>query len=162
MKLLLSTLLFISSVLADKNETHPVKKQPRGTPEMRRKAHIAHGIVISLAAVILFPIGGILLRWFKTSPRATRFHLIFQLLSFVILLWGLGLGAWLAYLENNVSIPSQRRRVITFFPNSRVTGIPPIPPTTRHADCLSLLHDALSRNFLSPTLSIPKCDWASI
>ncbi|TID24235.1 hypothetical protein E2P81_ATG02538 [Venturia nashicola] len=103
MRLLISIILLVPLVLADEGETHPSRYHPRGTPEMRRRAHIAHGIISSLAAVILFPVGGILLRWFKTSPRAIRFHLVFQLLSLFILLWGFGLGAWLAYLENNLS-----------------------------------------------------------
>lgn len=104
MKLLLPILLLASFALglSDETEAHPFGP-PRGTPQMRRKTHIAHGIVINLATIVVFPIGGILLRWCKTSPRAIRFHMIFQIAGVFMLLWGLGLGAWVAYLEDNVT-----------------------------------------------------------
>lgn len=72
MKLLLFFLVS-ATCLASEDNAKSLETRPRGTPEMQRKAHIAHGIVISLAAVLLFPIGGILLRWFKPhlSPFAS-------------------------------------------------------------------------------------------
>lgn len=38
-------------------------------------------------------------------------------MGFFVLLWGFGLGAWPAYLENNVSSPSKPHQIETFHTN---------------------------------------------
>jgi hypothetical protein len=75
----------------------------KGTESERNRAHIAHGVVISLAAVILLPFGAILLRTVNPS-RAVQIHGIFQIFSMTVLLIGFALGVWLTYLHNEVRL----------------------------------------------------------
>jgi uncharacterized oligopeptide transporter (OPT) family protein len=104
--LLAALLLFFSLqplalALADEGDADPYETGLRGTPELRRQLHIAHGIVASLAAAVLFPLGAILLRSVKSS-RATRIHWMLQMVSLFTLLAGFILGVWLAYLHDQV------------------------------------------------------------
>jgi hypothetical protein len=56
---------------------------------------IAHGVVASLAFVILFPVGAIALR-LSSFPGIVRVHSAFQIFSFLVYIIGVGLGAFVA------------------------------------------------------------------
>jgi hypothetical protein len=77
-----------------------------GTPSLRTTAHVVHGITISVAIVLFFPLGGILLRTMQlhptASPSAVKFHLYWQSTGMFILCAGFGLGCWLSYLHNEL------------------------------------------------------------
>jgi hypothetical protein len=73
----------------------------RGTLDERNRAHMAHAVVISLAVVVLLPMGAIILR-VVPSRMAVQLHWIFQLFSMAVLLTGFGLGVWLSWLHNEV------------------------------------------------------------
>jgi len=73
----------------------------RGTLDERNRAHMAHGVVMSLAIVVFLPSGAILLRAVP-SRRAIQLHWIFQLFSMLVLLAGFALGVWLSWLHNEV------------------------------------------------------------
>jgi hypothetical protein len=88
----------VTLVLADDDDDEP---GIRGTPAERNRAHMAHGVVISLAVVVFLPMGAIFVRTIN-SPRIIEFHAIFQMFSFAVLLTGFALGVWLSYLHNEV------------------------------------------------------------
>jgi hypothetical protein len=88
----------VTLVRADDDEDAPGL---RGTLAERNRAHMAHGVVISLAVVVFLPIGAILVRAIN-SPRIIEYHAIFQMFSFAVLLTGFALGVWLSYLHNEV------------------------------------------------------------
>lgn len=69
---------------------------------------MAHGILASLAFVILFPIGGILVR-LATFSGFVRIHVCIQLLAYTIFLAAFGLGA---YMSNLFSFTSRRHPII--------------------------------------------------
>jgi hypothetical protein len=56
---------------------------------------IAHGVVASLAFVILFPAGAIALR-LSSFPGIVRLHAAFQIISYIVYIVGAGLGAYVA------------------------------------------------------------------
>lgn len=104
--------------LSDDDDNTPGLK---GTPAQRTNAHIAHGVVMSFAIVLYFPIGAILLRFFqigdekrarrsgaqcpsekRTMSRAVKIHIWWQGMGFVVMLVGFALGCWLAYVHGEV------------------------------------------------------------
>ncbi|KAI9820422.1 MAG: hypothetical protein M1832_003755 [Thelocarpon impressellum] len=64
------------------------------TAAERRNFKIAHGTITALAFVIVFPLGGILVRLLQT-PAVVRVHAGVQLFGYSLAIVGLGLGVWL-------------------------------------------------------------------
>lgn len=77
----------------------------RGTEAERNRAHIAHGTVISIAIVLLFPIGGMITRQSHFKHRIWL-HAAWQMFSMLVLITGFALGVWLSILHNEVSFAS--------------------------------------------------------
>lgn len=79
-----------------------------GSLAERTRAHIAHGVVMSIAMVLFFPLGGILLRLLQSQnskrwrAKAVRVHIFCQLTGMVVMLTGFALGCWLSYLHHEV------------------------------------------------------------
>lgn len=69
---------------------------------------MAHGILASLAFVILFPVGGMLVRLANFSGFV-RVHICIQLLAYAVFLAAFGLGA---YMSNLFSLTSNRHPII--------------------------------------------------
>lgn len=69
-------------------------------PQIARinRVRIAHGIIISIAMVLWFPIGVFILRLLKVN-NTVRWHQAWQALGLVLLLVGFGMGAWLSNLQ---------------------------------------------------------------
>ncbi|KAF2183934.1 hypothetical protein K469DRAFT_634599, partial [Zopfia rhizophila CBS 207.26] len=76
-------------------------KNLKGTQDLRDRAHIAHGVVMSLAVVLWFPLGIFLLRLLKLN-NTIRWHYIWQCTGLLLLIIGFGLGGWLGYLQDEV------------------------------------------------------------
>lgn len=74
----------------------------KGDWPLRKAAHAAHGIIISTAIVLWFPLGVFILRILKID-NTVRFHAIWQSVGLVLLLIGFGLGSWLSSLQGGVS-----------------------------------------------------------
>jgi hypothetical protein len=55
------------------------------------RARIAHGVLMSLAIIVFFPMGGFLVR-LLSSPRTVRIHMLCQIIGLGILVAGFGLG----------------------------------------------------------------------
>jgi uncharacterized membrane protein len=66
------------------------------------RGRIAHGVLTSLAVILFFPIGGVLLRLLK-SPSIVRIHIALQVLGLAVLIAGFGLGLWVQEQINIVS-----------------------------------------------------------
>ena|SRR5207248_2625341 len=75
-----------------------------GSWALHNNAHIAHGVVISFAVVLWFPLGVFLLRLLKVQ-NTVRFHAAWQSFGLVLLIVGFGLGAWLSNIQGGVSVP---------------------------------------------------------
>jgi hypothetical protein len=58
-----------------------------------KRARIAHGVLMSLAVILFFPIGGILVRVLR-NPMTVKLHILCQLLGLSVLVAGFGLGLW--------------------------------------------------------------------
>lgn len=80
----------------------------KGSEALRTRAHIAHGVVMSTAMVLFFPLGSILLRLLQSSKveycraKAVYVHICCQLLGMVVMLTGFALGCWLSYLHHEL------------------------------------------------------------
>ena len=57
------------------------------------RGRIAHGVLMSLAVIVFFPLGGVLIRLLK-HPSTARIHIALQLLGLAVLIAGFGLGLW--------------------------------------------------------------------
>lgn len=73
-----------------------------GSLKNRREMLIAHGVLASLAFVILFPIGGIAIRLVSMSGIAWL-HGAFQILGYAVYIAGAGLGIYLAKSLNQLN-----------------------------------------------------------
>ena len=76
-----------------------------GSEQLRTNAHIAHGTVMSVAIVLFFPLGGMIMKLFK-FPRLVWIHAAVQMVGMLILITGFALGIWLSILHNEVSLVS--------------------------------------------------------
>lgn len=76
-------------------------KPLRGDPTLRKNAHIAHGVLMSIAVVLIFPIGAVMIRLFS-FPSLVKWHAVLQSVGLLVLIIGYGMGAWLGYLMNEV------------------------------------------------------------
>ncbi|KAI9659066.1 MAG: hypothetical protein M1821_002026 [Bathelium mastoideum] len=63
--------------------------------ERTRSIIIAHGVLASLAFVILFPAGGIVIR-VLSFPGLVRLHTAVQLVAYLVFIAAFGLGLWIA------------------------------------------------------------------
>ena len=73
--------------------------------QKRRRVLIAHGVLMSLAFVVFFPIGAIAVRLLK-SPRTPWIHSGWQFFAYLLALAGMGLGVWMTTKGmGEVSIP---------------------------------------------------------
>ena len=86
----------------DTDEEEPGLK---GDPETRNVAHIAHGTVMSMAIVLFYPIGAIMMKLFS-FPGLLWLHIGWQMVGMVLMLAGFGLGIWLSVLHNEASLLS--------------------------------------------------------
>lgn len=77
-------------------------------PSNIKQIMMAHGILASLAFVVLFPVGGMLIR-LATFSGFVRVHVCIQLLAYAIFLAAFGLGA---YMSNLFSLTSRRHPII--------------------------------------------------
>ncbi|KAF1986900.1 hypothetical protein K402DRAFT_463406 [Aulographum hederae CBS 113979] len=75
---------------------------PHGTESLRTDAKIAHGVLMCLPFVLLYPFGGLIIRKF-TSSRGWIIHAVWQVFGMVIMFVGFGLGCWLSWLQDEVS-----------------------------------------------------------
>ncbi|KAJ4400141.1 hypothetical protein N0V91_008932 [Didymella pomorum] len=66
-----------------------------GGPSERRTMLIAHGVLASLAFVILFPAGAIAIR-LASFPGVVWFHALFQIFAYLVYIAAFGLGVYLA------------------------------------------------------------------
>lgn len=73
----------------------------RGSQMLRTNIHIVHGVIMSAAFVIFFPIGAILMR-VLSGPNALLIHRIVQMVGYGVMLLGFAMGAWLSWLHNEV------------------------------------------------------------
>jgi hypothetical protein len=64
----------------------------------------AHGIVAALTFVILFPLGGIIIRLPVSIPGLMWIHVGWQITAYLLALAALGMGAWLASTLNLVRV----------------------------------------------------------
>lgn len=80
----------------------------KGTQDLRNKAHIAHGIIASLAVIVWFPLGVFLLRSLRL-PNTVRYHAIWQCIGLLLLIVGFGLGSWLSNLQGGVCIQQHKQ-----------------------------------------------------
>ena len=80
----------------------------------KKKAHrvlIAHGVIMSLAWVVVFPLGAIVIRLFSFS-NLVWVHAGIQGLGYMMAIAGLGLGAWVG-----TSVEEYEVRRIYFLPS---------------------------------------------
>ena len=63
--------------------------------DSRRQALLAHGVLASLAFVVLFPLGSILIR-LGSFRGAWLVHGVFQILSYLVFTAAVGIGIWMA------------------------------------------------------------------
>jgi uncharacterized membrane protein len=68
------------------------------------RGRIAHGVLTSLAIILFFPIGGVLLRLLR-GPNIVKIHITLQVLGLAVLLAGFGLGIWVQEQIKIVSVP---------------------------------------------------------
>jgi len=66
-----------------------------GDSMLSKNIHYAHGIIMSVAFVILFPLGAIIIRTLH-HPKTLWIHAAIQVFSWIAVLSGMGLGLWLA------------------------------------------------------------------
>jgi hypothetical protein len=78
-------------------------RTPHGTDELRRRVHIAHGVLATTTIVVFFPSVAIILRVIS-SPNIVRLHWMLQLCNVGILLVAFGLGCWLSWLDGWVML----------------------------------------------------------
>ncbi|KAE9377326.1 hypothetical protein N431DRAFT_463102 [Stipitochalara longipes BDJ] len=109
--LVLTLLALLPLALASSLPLHPRDDDDdepglHGNPTLRTTAHIAHGVTISVAVILFFPLGGILLRLMQLHPPRSlnpiSFHIYWQLAGLFVLCVGFGLGCWLSYLHNEL------------------------------------------------------------
>jgi hypothetical protein len=79
-----------------------------GSLSNRREMLIAHGILASLAFVILFPVGGIAIR-LVSMPGIAWLHGAFQIFGYLVYIAGAGLGI---YLAKNMSLLDSHHPII--------------------------------------------------
>jgi len=71
-------------------------------PQYYNQVKIAHAVLGSLAWVIFFPLGAVLIRVLK-PPYAVRIHGTIQIFAYSLLIAGAGMGIWMARLTLRVS-----------------------------------------------------------
>jgi len=71
-------------------------------PQYYNQVKIAHAVLGSLAWVIFFPLGAILVRLLK-PPYAVRVHGTIQIFAYSLLIAGAGMGIWMARWTLRVS-----------------------------------------------------------
>ena len=82
------------------------------------RARIAHGVCMSLAVILFFPLGGIILRLLKIRGNV-NIHIAWQILGLCMLTAGFGLGVW---VQDDVFIVSSPASDCTVLPPSRSEG----------------------------------------
>ena len=65
----------------------------------------AHGVLMGIAFIGLFPLGAIMIR-LLSFPGLVYVHAAIQILSLLLAIVGLGLGVWLARTTHNVCLLS--------------------------------------------------------
>jgi hypothetical protein len=70
----------------------------------RKTMLIAHGVLASLAFVILFPAGAIAIR-LASFPGVVWLHAAFQVFAYLIYVAAFGIGVYMANEMNLVSLP---------------------------------------------------------
>lgn len=82
---------------------------------------VAHGVLASLAFLILFPFGAISMR-LMSFPGLVAFHAIFQGLSYLVYLVAFGMGVWMAsqmeYVSSSSIHSSSHSLTIRSLPNT--------------------------------------------
>lgn len=70
--------------------------------QLRNNAHIAHGTVMSVAIVLFYPIGAIMMK-LCSFRHLVRFNIAWQMAGMAVMLTCFGLGCRLSVLHNEVS-----------------------------------------------------------
>ncbi|KAI9844188.1 MAG: hypothetical protein M1838_002291 [Thelocarpon superellum] len=70
----------------------------------QRNFQIAHGTLMGLAFVVIFPLGGIVVRTLN-SPSVAYVHGSIQAIGYAVVLAGLGVGVWLAQHDASFHVP---------------------------------------------------------
>ena len=55
------------------------------------RGRIAHGLLMALAVIVFFPLGGVLIRLLK-NPSTVKIHIALQVIGLAVLIAGFGLG----------------------------------------------------------------------
>lgn len=79
--------------------------------QFRHRVIIAHGYLMGLAFAILFPLGAIILKAFR-SKRLIWFHAGWQIFAYCVALAAFGLGVWFTYETDQVSPLSLLARIV--------------------------------------------------
>jgi hypothetical protein len=94
--------MFVAYTIADADDNAAAAFHLHGTFSQIRHAQIAHGVLMSLAVILFFPFGAIILH-LGSSPKIVKYHAICQSCGLLLLVIGYVLGAWLGYMINLVS-----------------------------------------------------------
>ena len=76
-------------------------KEDPSVKAMRERVVEAHGITMSLAFVVLFPLGALTIR-FMSMRGIVWIHASAQLFAYAVALAGFGMGVWIAYTTDQV------------------------------------------------------------
>lgn len=73
------------------------------------RGRIAHGVLMSLAVIVFFPLGGVLIRILK-NPSTVKIHVALQIIGLAVLIAGFGLGLW---VQDQINIVRRPRPIPT-------------------------------------------------
>lgn len=109
-------------------------------PKAYSTVRIVHAVAMSLAYLIIFPIGSILIR-VMTYAELIRIHIILQMIGFWIVVAGSAMGIWMAKQIDQVCSYH-----FTVSWDTDVFAAQSLPPYNRHDDARPSMSPAIDRN----------------